>query len=248
MLENAELALSGMIEDYLQDTAPRLSEKERKSMAASMNMTLISQDYRQDIRYSISNLLKGRIERNLLVQLQSMQVEVYRAMETVDDIFDANQINIQLLALFPAVLLGSALLQAMYSVAAAVGSTSILSVDAINSGLSDNLYDAQRLLKPTEGRKGSGWFFSKTYKSSSRYLAPRDLGALVLLLRRCELLLVKLESHHMEATRRRIDETLKDLLLGGLTKKHQREMLDRLLLSERSLTSPESSTFLSWLF
>jgi nuclear-control-of-ATPase protein 2 len=50
------------------------------------------------------NLVSGRIARLVLIQLQFVKKELLVAMQAIDELFNANQVNLQLLAVTPAVL------------------------------------------------------------------------------------------------------------------------------------------------
>ena len=69
-----------------------------------MDMTPISQEYERELRRPIQNLVSGRLARLLLIQLQFVKKELLVAMQGIDEIFTAQQVNMQLLAITPAVL------------------------------------------------------------------------------------------------------------------------------------------------
>ena len=69
-----------------------------------MDMTPISQEYEKELRRPIQNLVSGRLARLLLIQLQFVKKELLMAMQGIDEIFTAQQVNMQLLAITPAVL------------------------------------------------------------------------------------------------------------------------------------------------
>jgi len=52
----------------------------------------------------MQSLVSGKIARLVLIQLQFVKKELLVAMQAIDDLFNANQVNLQLLAITPAVL------------------------------------------------------------------------------------------------------------------------------------------------
>ena len=65
-----------------------------------------SEQYTEDIDSGVmKNIFRGRLVRSLLVQIQQLKVGLLSALDTVDRIMRSNQINFQLLAAIPAVLI-----------------------------------------------------------------------------------------------------------------------------------------------
>lgn len=52
----------------------------------------------------MQSIVSGKIARLVLIQLQFVKKELLVAMQAIDDLFNANQVNLQLLAITPAVL------------------------------------------------------------------------------------------------------------------------------------------------
>ena len=55
-------------------------------------------------RRPVQSIVSGKIARLVLIQLQFVKKELLVAMQAIDDLFNANQVNLQLLAITPAVL------------------------------------------------------------------------------------------------------------------------------------------------
>jgi nuclear-control-of-ATPase protein 2 len=81
-----------------------LSESERKRIATTMDMRPISEEYELELRRPMQSIVSGKIARLVLIQLQFVKKELLVAMQAIDDLFNANQVNLQLLAITPAVL------------------------------------------------------------------------------------------------------------------------------------------------
>jgi nuclear-control-of-ATPase protein 2 len=81
-----------------------LSEAERKRIATTMDMRPISEEYELELRRPMQSIVSGKIARLVLIQLQFVKKELLVAMQAIDDLFNANQVNLQLLAITPAVL------------------------------------------------------------------------------------------------------------------------------------------------
>jgi hypothetical protein len=70
-----------------------------------MDMSPISEEYEKELRQPIQNIVSGRMIRAVLIQLQFVKKELLVAMQAIDELFNANQVNLQLLAVTPAILL-----------------------------------------------------------------------------------------------------------------------------------------------
>ena len=103
-LLDSQRSLGVMIDDYLKETNSGLSEDERHERVARLDMTDISKNYERELKKPIQNILSGRIARLALIQMQFMKKELLVAMEAIDDLVNANQVNLQILAIGPAIM------------------------------------------------------------------------------------------------------------------------------------------------
>jgi hypothetical protein len=90
-LLDAKRSLSVMLNDFLTQHKPKLSENERRRLAQTMDMRQVSEEYERELRRPIRSLVTGQIAKLVLIQLQFVKKELLEAM--------------QVLSLCPAVLL-----------------------------------------------------------------------------------------------------------------------------------------------
>ena len=103
-LLDAKRSMGVMLDDFIQQYKPGTSSAERERIVENMDMTPISQEYEKELKKPIQNLVSGRLARLLLIQLQFLKKELLTAMQGMDEIFTAQQVNMQLLAITPAIL------------------------------------------------------------------------------------------------------------------------------------------------
>jgi len=71
--------------------------------------------YAEEVKQPIKGALSGRLLRAALIQVQEMKVNFETEMATVQRILEAQQLNLQIFAMFPAVALLSVSVRAVYS-------------------------------------------------------------------------------------------------------------------------------------
>lgn len=109
------------------------------------------------LRRPMQSIVSGKIARLVLIQLQFVKKELLVAMQAIDDLFNANQVNLQLLAITPAVLSLVALNILTKTLLAAVRATSrgktLESSAAVNRELKEGIRALERvlLLSASEG-------------------------------------------------------------------------------------------------
>merc|ERR1712013_204439 len=79
---------------------------ERKHLDAhsdsdSVAMARIMEQYKNDIESPIASATKGSLLTNLFIQIQKMKVEMSKLAVDVDDILDANKLNLEVMATIP---------------------------------------------------------------------------------------------------------------------------------------------------
>jgi hypothetical protein len=81
-------------------TSANLGEVDEKAPPVDVSLTSFICS-----RRPIQNILSGRLARLILIQLQFVKKELLMAMQGLDQLFSANQVNLQLMAVTPAVML-----------------------------------------------------------------------------------------------------------------------------------------------
>lgn len=108
----------------------------------------------------MQSLVSGKIARLVLIQLQFVKKELLVAMQAIDDLFNANQVNLQLLAITPAVLSIIALNIVYKTLAGVLRATSqgrrVESSVVIFGELREGIRQLERVLVMSEAFNG-GW-------------------------------------------------------------------------------------------
>ena len=154
-LKDAKRSLSAMLSDFLLQHRPKMPEAERIQYAQRMDMTPISEEYELELRRPIQNLLSGRIARLVLIQLQFVKKELLVAMQAIDELFNANQVNLQLLAVTPAFFSILALQRVARGTVNLIKSTSrgrfVESTAVVHQTLRQSVRDLERLFITSNG-------------------------------------------------------------------------------------------------
>jgi hypothetical protein len=161
--------------------------------------------------------------RLVLIQIQFLKKELLVAMETIDQLFNANQVNLQLLAITPAILTilciqklsqGIMTIAKTFSRGRAVASSSAVQVE-----IREAIREVERLLiLPSE----------LSDKTSHNRRATED-GRLLSLLYRLQLLLVLHSTSFSPVEVKGFQQDLRDLLVPELDQKDSKlDLLDRI--------------------
>ena len=131
----------------------------------------------------MQNLVSGRIARLVLIQLQFVKKELLVAMQAIDELFNANQVNMQLLAVTPAVLsllmVQVVVRQVLNTIRSSSSGRFVESTGAIHRDLRNGIRSLEKLLST-----------SAAYNSPSDDLTPTEWGQLMSILFRMQNLLV----------------------------------------------------------
>ncbi|KAL0485704.1 nuclear control of ATPase protein [Acrasis kona] len=105
-LESSITSLENMMTQYASDHSLKsLSVEEVKNLARMGDLSIIMRNYEAQIKHPIYNVLFGDVARIMLVQLQKQRVDLERALVAMDKLLRSNEINFEMIALMPAVLL-----------------------------------------------------------------------------------------------------------------------------------------------
>eukprot|EP00741_Cyanophora_paradoxa_P014328 tig00020780_g13819.t1 len=105
--EGSRRSLAAMIESFGRSTAPALEAGALREQAERGDMSVVMKVYEQELERPLVNAVAGDLLRALLIQIQKVKVESEAAMLQMDQILRANEINIELLATIPALLLAA---------------------------------------------------------------------------------------------------------------------------------------------
>ena len=101
-------ALQRMVTDFTRETYRNASTEERRaaeSQAARGDLAPVMQVYERQLRNPVVNMLAGDVIRALLIQVQKLKVDVEEEMVVVDALVRANELNLQVAAAVPGVLM-----------------------------------------------------------------------------------------------------------------------------------------------
>eukprot|EP00166_Cyanidium_caldarium_P002256 ctg_2259.g660 len=101
-------ALQRMVTDFTRETYRNASAEERRaaeSQAARGDLAPVMQVYERQLRNPVVNMLAGDVIRALLIQVQKLKVDVEEEMVVVDALVRANELNLQVAAAVPGVLM-----------------------------------------------------------------------------------------------------------------------------------------------
>jgi nuclear-control-of-ATPase protein 2 len=105
-LDSSVHSLQNMMTDYAMEHY-RLSPEQIdhvRVQAQRGDLSLIMKEYEHEIKRPIRNVMFGDMARLMLVQLQKQKVDLERTLIAMDRLLRSNEINFELIALIPAVL------------------------------------------------------------------------------------------------------------------------------------------------
>ncbi|CAM9731295.1 unnamed protein product [Hapterophycus canaliculatus] len=94
-------SLQRMLEAFIKDTKPNLSEAEVKEMAGSGDMSVVSREYERSIINAWKNFVAGDIVR----MVQFIKRELLIATTAIGQLARENELNLRMMATVPAFLL-----------------------------------------------------------------------------------------------------------------------------------------------
>jgi len=248
-LKDAQRSLGVMLNDFLSQYRASLPEKERSKIVSNLDMTPISQEYEVELRRPVPNILSGRIARLMLIQLQFVKKELLVAMQAIDELLNANQVNLQLLAITPAILSGIVI---QNTVKVLVGILSYSSrgkfMDSIATAhreLRLGVRQLEKILVVFDGDKMNGNTRidfrnnSTTAETNSRgrYFDPQysltkaDFGRIMSVLYRLQNSLVLHHSHFDVMMLSQLQEDLRDITQPNLSPQQRLNIVDRIMRS-----------------
>jgi hypothetical protein len=175
--------LKKMIESWLEDYHPHMSPEERRAMAEAMDVTMVEKTKEESMKtfYEINNVI-----RMSFIEMQYMKKEMMNALNAMDEMMSANDINMNLAAITPVFLVSyfsTRIFKFMYYALLKLGK----SREETFASFRDILTDIDRLLvmrdnpPPPPGHSES---------ELASHVAPcvlgrDDLGMLMLLIHEC---------------------------------------------------------------
>uniref|UniRef100_A0A7S2LGP4 Uncharacterized protein n=1 Tax=Leptocylindrus danicus TaxID=163516 RepID=A0A7S2LGP4_9STRA len=103
--EEIENSLKNMLKAWLDDQYPHTDEAWRANMANNMDMSLIEKKKEDNVLNALKSTFTGDIIRMGLIEVQFIKKELMHAMKGIDEVMDSNELNFQLAATAPALML-----------------------------------------------------------------------------------------------------------------------------------------------
>jgi nuclear-control-of-ATPase protein 2 len=195
------------------------------------------------------NIVRGSIARLVLIQLQFVKKELLVAMQAIDELFNANQVNLQLLAVTPAILAVFGLQVMGRLVTTAVkattkgGGTMMESAAAVYRDVKLHLREIERVLVNSEAYRTvvvrvGGLSTATTAATAAAAglsttlppeLSAKEWGEILSILHRIHLLLMihsggTFESHTLQ----QLQEDLRDMVRPGLSVQQRLSIVERI--------------------
>lgn len=235
-----------MLKDFIEDTYPRMSKQDKARILRDLDMSVISGQYGQEIRSAVRNIVSGKIVRMLLIQVQFIKKELLVAMEAIDDLFNANKVNLQFFAVIPALISIYVVYRAVLYSIGVVGSRRLYSTAGVHITLRKIVRDMERLLimaprgMPYYHAEGPG---GGLRMDKSDVLDVRGLGTMVYLIMDFKQVIRGNAARLEVGVRKAMDEDLKDLLTGNQTVEQLMQTLVRIQRSYDFLQIQPASGF-----
>lgn len=180
----------------------------------------------------MQSIVSGRIARLVLIQLQFVKKELLVAMQAIDELFNANQVNLQLLSVTPAILAVVSLQIISRTLIAAIRATSrgriVESSAAVHKELRDYMRQIERLVVLAENFDSEKATNHLQIDAPSAELNIVELGKLLSTLFRIQNILVVNASHFDAGLIKQLQEDLRELLLPQITARQQLAIIQRI--------------------
>lgn len=231
-LLDTKLSLQRMLSDFVRDTNPKITPVEMKRIMDEMDMSVVSLQFEKELSSAVRNIMTGDIVRMLLIQVQFIKKELMVAMGAIDELMNANQLNLQILATIPTFLVFGGMYrlikEGFYMIYKRTSERLSYDSSEIAAFLRNNLRDIERLLNKQNRTTPAG---------EEQMLGARDLGLMILLLHQLRDLFEEYRSHFLEDERDRFAEDLDDLIEEGLSVTQQLGVIQRMYHSHPFLQS-----------
>ncbi|KNC53580.1 uncharacterized protein AMSG_01290 [Thecamonas trahens ATCC 50062] len=147
-------SLKRMVADFVVEHRNDADVDAVLAAAEAGDITVVMREYETGIRKPIAGLLFGSMLRTILIQVQKQKVDVDRAMAALDQIMRSNELNFQLIAAIPALVVFGWLFRAtsglVFSSAQSASTRSLhrelrLAVRRVEIMLNDNMAETESL-------------------------------------------------------------------------------------------------------
>lgn len=178
-----------MLHSWLDETYPNMPIESRNRMAETMDMSLLEKKKEESMKtfYEINNVV-----RMSFIEMQYMKKEMMNAMNAMDTMMSANDINMNVAAITPAVILAytsSRFFRFLYYAFLKLGTSRAETYARFRK----TLVDIERLLVMRNGPPSAGGEISNQSDLAKDFFSAKlesdDLGMLTLLVHECRSLM-----------------------------------------------------------
>ncbi|KAF0682429.1 Aste57867_25442 [Aphanomyces stellatus] len=258
-LQDSKESLQRMLAEFIHDTNPSMPKDQQNTLIANMDMSIVSLQYEKELPKAVRNLITGDIVRMMLIQIQFIKKELMVAMKAIDELMDANQLNMQMMATLPMfVAVGGAYVGVTKASRLLYQFTSSAIYDdpkTVAAQMRYTLRDIERLLNmqnrsvvdtlPSLQMQPSVSSMSPLLRGASDHdgatLGVRDTGYLVVLLSELQQLFERNRGYFDEDEQKRFEEDLNDLVGENLVVPQQLAVIARMHHSHAFLVKGVSS-------
>jgi len=231
-------SLKKMIRSWLDDTYPNMPEAKRIALSEAMDVTLLEQKKEESMKtfFEINNVI-----RMSFIEMQYMKKELLNALFAIDQMMSANDINMNLAATTPVVLLAYLSMRTfrfLYYALLKLGK----SREEIYASFRNILTDIERLLvmrdnpphspgpAPSLQLQSGGDMPISPEWNRPRVLGPDDLGMLMLLIHECRSILWRDRRRFTTEMIRGVSEDLAELAgeRGAVSVQQQLQIITRM--------------------
>ncbi|EQC28707.1 hypothetical protein SDRG_13580 [Saprolegnia diclina VS20] len=224
-LEDSRESLQRMLADFIRDTNPSLPSSQQLALAQAMDMSVVSLQFEKELPRALKNIVTGDIVRMMLIQIQFIKKELMVAMKAIDELMDANQLNLQMMATVPMFLVAGG----VYALVSRLSSTFLRFTSAriyddpatVATTMRYTLRDIERLLNMQNTSAAAS-------HSANASLGVRDLGLLVVLLNDLRSLYDRNRGYFDEDEQKRFEEDLSDLVGDQMLVAQQLAVIQRM--------------------
>eukprot|EP00956_Cyclotella_meneghiniana_P039884 scaffold181853_cov36-Cyclotella_meneghiniana.AAC.1 len=126
---------------------------------------------------AIRGIVRGRVAQLMLIQIQQLKADLLQAMDQIDNLVDANRLNVQLVASIPAVLILFWGTRALFLLWSNVRMKDLRLPKDVHAEMSDYLKSMEEVLILANHETDSS---NNTAASRGVCLGPKDMGKLLL--------------------------------------------------------------------
>eukprot|EP00455_Lapot_gusevi_P054432 TRINITY_DN8725_c0_g2_i6.p1 TRINITY_DN8725_c0_g2~~TRINITY_DN8725_c0_g2_i6.p1 ORF type:complete len:532 (+),score=127.61 TRINITY_DN8725_c0_g2_i6:55-1650(+) len=115
-LDASKETLSRMLLDFARTHPdPSFSQRQIETLARQGDIAYVMKNYEAQIQKPLKGLMAGDLVQALLIQIQKLKIDTEGAMVSLDQLLQANEINFELLAIVPGLLIGFPLVSSVYN-------------------------------------------------------------------------------------------------------------------------------------